>query len=196
MKQKILLNIVILIGIAALTYALTLYFGHTKMEPTIQSVPVTQNLQDSTETGEQVPDFSFTTINGKTHAITDFKGKTVILNFWASWCAPCVKEMPLLLKAAHDNKDNVLLIALSSDVNEQAIHNFISKMENKDTMNFAGENIHIALDENQAITADIFGTFMLPETFIIAPDQTLRHKFVGANWTEEDLTSWLQKLRN
>lgn len=182
-------NIAILIIIALATYGLTLYFGQTE----IKTVPI--KTKTTPLLNEQIPSFSFTTLDGKTHAIENFKDKIIILNFWASWCAPCVKEFPLLLNAAHENKNDLVLIALSSDIDENAIHNFIKKMKTKHDLKFNADNIFIAFDENQAITADIFGTFKLPETILIAPNQTMRHKFIGANWTKKDLQDWLEKLR-
>ena len=51
---------------------------------------------DITKVGQNVPDFSFTTIDGKTFKISDFKGKTLHLIFFATWCSPCMEEMPLI----------------------------------------------------------------------------------------------------
>lgn len=173
-------NLIILAIIAAATYALTLYLGQgTNLLPA----------SATKDTNQSVSYFEFTDINGRAHEITDFKGKKVILNFWASWCAPCIKEFPILLDAAHDNPDTVL-IALSSDLNEEAITKFMAKTAFK----FDAPNILIALDTDQAITSGIFNTFKLPETLIIDEDQTIRHKFIGANWSAQDLQNWLDKI--
>lgn len=184
-------NLIILIALALATYTLTLYLGHKD----IALVPIEENISQEYETAQQVPAFIFTDTNGKEHSIADFKGKTVILNFWASWCAPCVAEFPLLLEAAHNNKDDVVLIALSSDFDESIIRNFLEKLQKSRKINLNAPNILIALDQGGAITMDLFGTMQLPETILIAPDQTMRHKFIGANWTLEDLQKWLEKLR-
>jgi len=178
-------NIIIIALIAALAYGLTLYFGQTHPPSTaVKTVPTGEHLKS---TDQLVSTFQFTDIKGKTHSITDFKGKKIILNFWASWCTPCIKEFPMLLAAAENAPEEVILIALSSDLNEDAITNFITKMESQKGMNFDAPNILIALDENQAITSGIFQTFKLPETILIDRNQIMRHKFIGANWTLEDL---------
>ena len=184
------LNIAIIIAIAAITYGLTLHFGDTKPPAnqqgiqTVKTVPTGEHLKN---TNQSVSFFQFTDIKGKTHSINDFKGKKIILNFWASWCAPCIKEFPMLLAAAKNAPEEIILIALSSDLNEEAITNFINKMGTENGMNFDAPNILIALDENQQITAGLFQTFKLPETILIDRNQIMRHKFIGANWTLEDL---------
>ncbi|MGH1397840.1 MAG: TlpA family protein disulfide reductase [Alphaproteobacteria bacterium] len=182
-------NIIIAAIITALAYGLTLYLGQTT--PTITSVPTGE---DSQKTNKTVPAFTFTDINGKPHNITDFKGKKIILNFWASWCAPCIKEFPALITAAHNAPDDTILIALSSDLDEAAIHTFINKMKATQNSAFTAPNILIALDKDQAITGGLFQTYKLPETILIDANQTMRHKFIGANWTLEDLEKHLTEF--
>ena len=183
-------NIAILLIVGTLTYLLTLHLSGNSA-PTINQVPNKETTSKTIGNEQTIPEFTFTDINGKTHNIADHKGKTIILNFWASWCAPCIKEFPNLLKAAQSNKDNVILIALSSDLDESAIHKFISKIN----LDFTAPNILIALDKGQAITAKTFNTFKLPETLIIDQNQNLRHKLIGADWEYENLQSIIETLK-
>ncbi len=132
-------------------------------------------------TAKHAPGFSFTALDGKAHDLKDFKNKVVILNFWASWCAPCVKEFPRLIAAAKNNP-NVVLLALSSDMNEQAVKKFLKKQN----FSWKSPNIHIALDKND-VSGKLYKTFQLPETYIISPDQKIRAKLVGAEWNNETL---------
>ena len=63
-----------------------------------------------------MPDLAFTDANDKPAKLADYKGKTVLLNFWATWCAPCVKEMPSLDKLqAELGKDKFVVLPLSLD---------------------------------------------------------------------------------
>lgn len=62
-----------------------------------------------TEIGEKTPDFSFEAIDGKTYSLKDFKGKTVWLNFFATWCGPCLVEIPELLKLSEKYEDVVFI---------------------------------------------------------------------------------------
>ena len=134
------------------------------------------------------PDFAFMDTNKREHSLEDFRGKTVILNFWASWCAPCVKELPLLTRAAQEN-DNVVLIALSSDLDEQKMLRFLERYKHAT----AGD-VFFAYDANMAITQDLYGTFRLPETYLIDAQGQIRRKIIGADWDYEDLLVWLKDL--
>ncbi len=173
------LNIMIAIAIGVLTYGLTLYFNHND-RPNMVVQPEDSALIKPV-LGKIAPDFSFTDTKGRARALRDFGGKIVILNFWASWCAPCIKEFPALIELASTNKD-VVLIALSSDFESSAMHKFIEKMK-KNHPAIARSNIYIALDEDNRITGPLYETFKLPETLIIDRSQMLAHKLIGANWT-------------
>ncbi len=188
------INILVLAIIAVGTYFVTIHFSE-KTTPIVNQVPdkksVTKTIQDT----QKIPDFTFMDIKGKTYQAYDFQGKIIILNFWASWCAPCIKEFPNLLDIVNTNKDDVVLIALSSDLDETAIHKFIQKMQINKNFNFDASNIFIALDENQAITAKKFQTFKLPETIIIDQNLNMRHKLIGANWELGDLEKIIEELK-
>lgn len=191
-------NIAILLIVAIATYATTLYLSEDSVKPTVNDVPDRSAINEPVQNAEKIPEFIFTDIKGKTLNIRDLEGKIIVLNFWASWCAPCVKEFPNLLTIAENNRDNVVLLALSSDFNENDITKFITKMKNMDgfeNLSFDAPNIHLALDKNQAITAKKFSTFKLPETLIIDQNQNLRHKLIGADWNEKDLQSIIESLQ-
>ena len=191
-------NIAILLIVAIATYATTLYLSEDSVKPTVNDVPDRSAINEPVQNAEKIPEFTFTDIKGKTRNIRDLEGKIIVLNFWASWCAPCVKEFPNLLTIAENNRDNVVLLALSSDFNENDITKFITKMKNMDgfeNLSFDAPNIHLALDKDQAITAKKFSTFKLPETLIIDQNQNLRHKLIGADWNEKDLQSIIESLQ-
>jgi thiol-disulfide isomerase/thioredoxin len=177
------LNVTIAVVVGLLAYGATLYFDHAD-PPKIQTAPVDTTLSIDSP----APDFTFKTLDGKTRALTDFKDKNIILNFWATWCQPCIVEFPALLRIAEQESDTVL-IALSSDLNEDAIRKFLKKLEMS-----PGKNVFIAIDEDARITHGLFQTFKLPETLLIDKNQMLRHKIVGANWTEEDMRAKLKEL--
>ena len=187
-------NLIILIVIGLSSYLLTIHFSQkptTKIKEVPNSSEVTKTITDE----QTIPDFTFTDINGITQKVHDLKEKIIILNFWASWCTPCIKEFPDLVTIAKEHSEDVVLLALSSDINEKAINKFITKMDTKKGINFNANNIAIALDENQKITSGIFQTYKLPETLIIDKNLKIRHKLIGANWEKHDLTKIIKELQ-
>lgn len=176
------LNLVIFAALLCVGYALTVWFDQSALPPP----PPLETAQKA------IPSFSFKTLDGKTHNLTDFKDKTLIVNFWASWCAPCVEEFPRLLAAAHKFENHAVLIALSADINDKAITDFLHKMKIKGVA-WESPNILIARDEAD-LAAKIFGTYKLPETFIIDPALQIRTKFIGADWTTQDLETAVKRV--
>lgn len=128
-----------------------------------------------------IPVFSFTDRAGTVQSSAKFKDKIVMVNFWASWCAPCIVEFPHLLKLAADNRNDVILIALSSDTDVATMARFLKKHDFKTT-----SNVLIGHDPEGTITRDLFNTYKLPETFIFK-DGALIHKMTGANWTPANI---------
>lgn len=121
------------------------------------------------EKGKMVPDFQF---NDDT--LYNYKGQTVIIHFWASWCAPCVVEFPELIALANA-RNNVTILAFSSDRDQKMIDQFIIRNQF-----ILPDNFKIIHDKNQDITEDKFSVFALPESFILKPNMTLDDHIIGA----------------
>lgn len=75
---------------------------------------------DRAHKGEAVPALGFTTLDGKPTTLADFRGKPVLVNLWATWCGPCVAEMPTLATTAQRLKGKVAVIAVSQDLDGAA----------------------------------------------------------------------------
>jgi cytochrome c biogenesis protein CcmG, thiol:disulfide interchange protein DsbE len=135
--------------------------------------------------GETAPDFSLQD-SSKTVALHDFRGKIVVLNFWATWCPPCVEEMPSLVHMQSRLKDRgVTVLAVSVDVDENAYKNFLRDH---------GVDLLAVRDPNQKSNA-LYGTFKFPETYVIDRDGKVRRKFIGAiDWSQPEIVSYLSKL--
>jgi peroxiredoxin len=118
--------------------------------------------------------------------LTDYRGKVVVLNFWATWCPPCVEEMPSLVELQQRLKDKgVTVLAVSLDADEGAYHKFL-----KDH----GVNL-ITVRDPDLKSSDLYGTFKYPETYIIDRSGILRRKFIGAvNWNDPEVVDFLGKL--
>jgi thiol-disulfide isomerase/thioredoxin len=146
-----------------------------------------------TVAAKAAPDFSFTDLGGKSHRLKDFRGRVAIINFWATWCMPCVVEFPPMLEFAANN--DVVLIALSSDDEEAAIENFLDRLPKTTRAHLQQANVLIGLDEGRKIARDLYGTRMYPETYMIAPDGHLARKIAGVvEWDDPLLKKYVETL--
>ena len=139
----------------------------------------------SAKEGSAAPPFQLTTDQGAKVSATSFGGKVLVLNFWASWCAPCVQEIPSLnalqRRFAHSG---VVVLAVSVDKNGQKYHDFLQRIP---------VSFKTVRDEQADLSAE-YGTFVYPETYIIKDGRVLR-KVVGAeNWAGDDMTGYIQGL--
>ncbi len=117
------------------------------------------------------PDFAFETLDGAAHRLSDFRGRTVLINVWATWCAPCVVEMPELVQLAA--RENLVFIALSVDKNPQDIRPFFDKL------GVDYSHVFLVHDGDKAISKNLYGVKMYPESFVITPEGTIRDKIEG-----------------
>ncbi|MFP4314463.1 MAG: TlpA family protein disulfide reductase [Alphaproteobacteria bacterium] len=182
LRNIVILLVTIIIG-AGITYML----DFTSAPPSTasegaQEIPVIKTMHP-------VPSFIFTDTQGQNFSIEDFKGKIVVLNFWASWCAPCIKEMPYFLKLAEEYPDDVVFIGLSNDFTPEAMNRFLEKLAQDNHAATQAPNVFFAFDENAQVTRNIFQTYRLPETIIIDQKGIMREKLIGADWGYEDLRS-------
>jgi cytochrome c biogenesis protein CcmG, thiol:disulfide interchange protein DsbE len=134
--------------------------------------------------GRPAPDF---TIRDGSHVVSlhDYRGKVVLLNFWATWCAPCVEELPSLVQLQSKMKGRVTVLAVSVDMDTDAYNNFI-------------KNHHVDLltlrDADQRSNR-LYGTYAFPESYVIDRQGTIRRKFIGAvNWTDPEIEQYLNSL--
>jgi cytochrome c biogenesis protein CcmG, thiol:disulfide interchange protein DsbE len=118
--------------------------------------------------------------------LSQYRGQVVVLNFWATWCPPCVEEMPSLVEMQRRMKaKGVTVIAVSMDVDRSAYNQFVKEHN---------VNLLTVRDPNQKSNT-LYGTFKFPETYIIDRNGVMRRKFIGAiDWTTPEITDFLNKL--
>jgi peroxiredoxin len=135
--------------------------------------------------GSNAPEFTVQD-SDRTVDLNQFHGQIVVLNFWATWCPPCVEEMPSLVEMQrHMKAKGVTVVAVSIDVDENAYRAFLKQH---------GVDLLTVRDPAQKTPA-LFGTHGWPETFIIDRNGVIRRKFIGAvDWTEPEITDYLSKL--
>lgn len=133
--------------------------------------------------GSAAPDFTITD-SQHTVSLQQFRGKPVVLNFWATWCPPCVEEMPSLVQLHKQLGDKVVILAVSEDADDAAYKQFIRD-----------HNIDLLTVRDTQHQNERYGTFKFPETFIIDRNGKIVRKFIGAtDWTSPDIVDYLKKL--
>jgi cytochrome c biogenesis protein CcmG, thiol:disulfide interchange protein DsbE len=135
--------------------------------------------------GTAAPDF-IVRDSDRSVTLSQFKGQIVVLNFWATWCPPCIEEMPSLVQMQQRMKDKgIVVLAVSVDASESAYHQFLKEHN---------VNLLSVRDADQKSNA-LYGTARFPETYIIDRGGIVRRKFIGAvDWTEPDVIEYLGKL--
>jgi cytochrome c biogenesis protein CcmG/thiol:disulfide interchange protein DsbE len=135
--------------------------------------------------GRVAPNFQFE-LNGKPMHLTDLRGKVVVLDFWASWCPPCVEETPALIALQRDiSQRGGMVLGVSLDDDRNAYDKFLADH---------GVNFPTYLDTSKAIPTS-YGTSMFPEAYVIGRDGRIVRKVVGPqNWTGPEMTSIFDKL--
>lgn len=173
--RAVVRNFIILFGLAALIAGYTVYSEVKQRYRELEAAEA-----KGIVTGAPAPDFSYVTANGEPGKLSDHKGKVIILNFWASWCPPCVAEFPQLLNLAAMYPGDVVLLALSSDHDKTMMDRFLAKLIKDNGKAASAPNVVIAWDKDQSITLPIYGTARLPETIVIDKSMIMREKVAGA----------------
>ncbi len=121
----------------------------------------------ATATPEMSRDFTLSTLDGKTLTLSDLRGEWVVLNFWATWCPPCVEEMPYLSRVAATRAVHVLGVNFNEDA--ATVEQFVADH---------AIPFPILLQPDD-ITLLVYGVRGLPRTVVIAPDGTIAHTIIG-----------------
>ena len=129
--------------------------------------------------GDYAPSFSITTESGKTVSPASFGGKILMVNFWASWCPPCVQETPAL-EALHRELGprGLVLVGISVDKNETKYKNFLRRFRVS----------YLTGRDPDAKINDMYGTYRYPESYVINTEGKVLMKIVGI-LKEEDIKS-------
>jgi len=129
--------------------------------------------------GGAAPSLALQDLDGRAHRLEDYRGKVVLVNFWATWCDPCREEMPSLnkLRAALDGRPFAIL-AVNLAESEARIRRFMERVP----LDFP-----VLLDRNTA-AAKAWQARILPASFVVGPDGRIRYSALGeVDWTEEQV---------
>ena len=137
---------------------------------------------------EGVPDFELERLVGSKLKLSDFKGKLIVLNFWASWCNPCVEEFPSMVTLAEKMKGDLVVVAVSTDEQRKDIEPFLKAFK------IPPNGFEIVWDRDQSVMK-AYGVKKVPESFIIGPDLRLARKIVGTeNWGSDEAVQFFKSL--
>lgn len=128
----------------------------------------TSDKKFSGQKGDRAPNFLLKDLRGNKVKLSDFRGKHVILNFWATWCPPCVDEMPSYQKLAVEYPE-IVILAINFDEDEQTVRKFVTERL---------LTITVLLDKGGKIK-NSYGVIGFPEAFMIYPDGKLAEKIIG-----------------
>jgi peroxiredoxin len=138
------------------------------------------------EAGQAVPDFRLPALDGGTGDLGSRRGRVVLLNFWATWCPPCVAEMPSLDRLSKTlGAEGLVVVGLSVDNDEAALREFVARHRLGFTI----------LRDPGAHTAAAYRVTGYPQTFLIARDGTLVKTFLGpAEWDTPEAIAYFRGL--
>ncbi|HEX5040217.1 MAG TPA: TlpA disulfide reductase family protein [Candidatus Limnocylindria bacterium] len=120
--------------------------------------------------GSVAPDFAVTDLDGNPIRLADLRGRPVVVNFWASWCGPCVEEFPLLEDAARRHRaDDLAIVGIVYQDRSEAARTFMSRN---------GASWPAAMDPGERV-AGAYGILAPPETFFIGRDGTIVARQIG-----------------
>jgi len=140
----------------------------------------------SVDIGERAPDFTLPALTQGPLSLHDFQRRVVVLNFWATWCPPCVEETPGLEKFAERMRlQGVAVMGVSVDQDAAALRTFATQQQ----LSFP-----ILRDPNRSI-ANRYGTFQFPETYIIDQEGRVAEKLIGpVDWQDPRIITFVQEL--
>lgn len=153
-----------------ITFIIFFFFNITNTHA--MSTQTTDNLP-GLRVGEKAPDFELKTLDGKTAKLSDYRGKKVILNFWATWCPPCKAEMPDIQKYHQEAGDSVVILAVNIDP-QYDVQKFV-----RDT----NVTFPVLLDSKDEVNT-LYRILTIPTTYFIDEKGIIRSKHLSVMTVE------------
>jgi thiol-disulfide isomerase/thioredoxin len=144
-----------------------------------------RSVEKAPEIGKYAPDFQLSNLDGEAVALSDLTGNPILLNIWATWCGPCVYEMPMI-QEIYDTWGDKGLIVLGINSGESAD-------QVKRFMQSNGYTFPVVLDSAQTVTGD-YNIRGIPTTFFINPDGLIAAIRVGAFMNTDQIIDSLKKI--
>lgn len=141
----------------------------------------------SVTVGDLAPDFQLEDTKGNKVSLSDLRGKVVLVNFWATWCPPCIEEMPSMERLNEVIAgDDFVLLAINTEKNGRSI---VPAFLEKTPYTFP------ILYDDQGVVQKRYGVFKFPESFIINKDGTVAEKIIGPlDWSSLETVNYFKGL--
>ena len=138
------------------------------------------------QAGDSAPSFSLEDDRGLGVSLDDYAGKVVLINFWATWCPPCVQEMPSLNETYERFRDDgFVVLGISVDEDEKQYSEFLRD---------AAVTFPTVRDPDRAVSTR-YGTLKYPESYLISRDGKVLRKYVGPeNWHRPEIANYLRSV--
>ena len=187
MQKKI--NIIIWV-VAICAVMVAAYILYSKRQPQIIQPPAqqTQSISQSTQnTNPVAPDFTLKDLNGNDVKLSDYKGKIVILNFWAVWCQYCLLEMPDFneLNKELEKEDEVVILAINSQESPEKVKEYLTS---------SNIDLKVLLDQDGTVT-QTYGISGFPTTFFINKDGSL-YTYIPNMTDKKTLLEVIDKIKS
>jgi peroxiredoxin len=171
-----------LFGLLLICFAPGAAPGWAQSKINFKVIPILQPMKEAAPT----PDFSLTDPEGKKISLKDFRGKTIFLNFWATWCEPCREEMPAMEKLYREHKNNnFVVLAINVKDRRQEALAFVKELK---------LTYPIAFDPNAEV-ASLYGAWGLPTTYLICPKgEGLARGWGPAEWYSPAARNLIKEL--
>ncbi len=158
-------------------FAVAMFFTTLKAQDDFNSTTVIK-------AGDKMPAFSTLSLDGKTFSSESLKGKVTLINFWATWCGPCQKELPLLQKDIFEklSSKGLEVLAISRGEKEEVVKKFIDQKK---------YTFPVYLD-SETKTYNLFATKFIPRNFVIGKDGLVKWATMG--FTEEEFSNMIKLI--
>lgn len=173
-KQKRFIVRTIILSILVIAIVFTIYNNATKDKFEVLAI------------GDTAPDFTLVDLDGKKHRLSDYKGQGVFLNFWGTWCKPCVTEMPAMDSQYEVYKDQgIQILAINIAQSDFEVQRFADQY---------GLGFPIVIDKTRSVM-EAYNVNPLPTTMLVNPEGKIERIVLGGVMTEKDIAGFMEEIR-